>query len=418
MVKSIEIRVPGDKSLSHRALIFASLGEGVSHVRGVLRSQDVQSTAAVLRRLGADIPILGDDIEIRGSGLHGFHRPSAHLDCGNSGTTTRLMAGILAACPFSSRLVGDASLSRRPMRRIAEPLTAMGARLEFERADGLPMTVHGGALRGVEWRSEVASAQVKSAILLAGLVGGVTVSVNEPSRSRDHTERMLIALGVRVDIAGTRVTLRESHALPPLDMRVAGDPSSAAFFVALAAAHPGLEILLPGVCLNETRTGFLAAARRMGASIAIEPTGSEGGEPVGTIRACAGELRGISVEPADVPAMIDEIPLLACLAAVASGETVIRGAGELRVKESDRIAAVAANLHALGVHTEEHGDGLRIHGTSAPLRGRVHAFADHRVAMAFGILGALPGNRITIDDPAAVDISYPAFWDDLRRVTA
>ncbi len=272
-MRHVEIVVPGDKSLSHRALIFAALAEGTSRVRGILQSHDVQSTAEVLRRLGVAVPTLGDDLQVGGVGLRGFHAPTRDLDCGNSGTTTRLMAGILAALPFSSRLVGDASLSRRPMRRVAAPLTAMGARLQFEQGEGLPMTVHGGQLRGVEWRSEVASAQVKSAVLLAGLVAGVTVSVNEPTRSRDHTERILSALGIRVDVAGTRVTLRESHALPPLDVRVPGDPSSAAFMVALAAAHPDLEVTLPGVCLNPTRTGFLTAVRRMGAVIDIEETG-------------------------------------------------------------------------------------------------------------------------------------------------
>ena len=417
-MKSVEIRVPGDKSLSHRALIFSALGEGISRVRGILRSQDVESTADVLRRLGVEIPVLADEVRIRGVGLHGLQHPSSHLDCGNSGTTTRLLAGVLAACPFTSHLVGDASLSRRPMRRVAEPLRSMGARLEFERGDGLPMTIRGGPLRGVEWRSDVASAQVKSAVLLAGLVGGVTVSFNEPTRSRDHTERMLLALGINIDVAGTRVTLRESLPLPPLDMEVPGDPSSASFFVALAAAHPALEMSLPGVCLNDTRTGFLAAVRRMGAILTIEPTGMQGGEPVGNVRMLRGELRGISVDPADVPAMIDEVPLLACLGAVATGQTVIRGATELRVKESDRLSAVAANLHALGVDVEERADGLRIEGTSAPLRGRVHAFSDHRIAMAFGVLGALPGNRITIDEPACVDISYPGFWNDLRRIAA
>lgn len=414
-MKQVEIVVPGDKSLSHRALIFSALAEGRSRVRGILRSGDVQSTAGVLRRLGVDVPPLGDDFRIDGVGLRGLQEPSESLDCGNSGTTARLMAGILAALPFSSRLTGDASLSRRPMRRIAAPLTAMGARLECERGDGLPMTVHGGGLRGVEWRSDVSSAQVKSAVLLAGLVGGVTVSVNEPTRSRDHTERMLASLGVRIDVAGTRVTLRESHPLPPLDVRVPGDPSSAAFFVALAAAHPALEITLRGVCLNPTRTGFLAAARRMGASVEVEETGTEGGEPVGIIRARRTDLRGIEVSAAEVPAMIDEIPLVACLAAVAEGETVIRGASELRVKESDRIAAVAANLHALGVRVEERSDGLVVQGTHSPLRGKVHAFSDHRIAMAFGILGALPGNRVMVDDPETVSISYPGFWADLQR---
>ena len=416
-MKRIEITVPGDKSLSHRALIFSALAEGTSRVRGILRSHDVQSTAGVLRGLSVRVPPLDDDIAIPGVGLRGFQAPAADLDCGNSGTTARLMAGILAALPFASRIVGDVSLSRRPMRRVAAPLTAMGARLLCERGDGLPMTVHGAALRGVEWRSEVASAQVKSAVLLAGLVGGVTVSVNEPSRSRDHTERMLAALGARVDVAGTRVTLREARALQPLDVRVPGDPSSAAFLVALAAAHPALEVVLPGVCLNPTRTGFLAAVTRMGAVLEVDGR-VEGGEPVGTIRARRGELRGIIVDPADVPSMIDEIPLLACLAAVADGETVIQGAGELRVKESDRIAAVAANLHALGVHAEERRDGLLVRGSRTPLRGKVHAFADHRIAMAFGILGAVPGNHVVVDDPDTVSISYPGFWADLERSAA
>ncbi len=413
-----EIRVPGDKSLSHRALIFSALGEGTSRVRGILHSHDVESTAGVLRSLGVDIPALADDMVIGGQGLRGLRPAMGDLECGNSGTTTRLMAGILAAHPFTSRLIGDASLSRRPMRRVAQPLTAMGARFQCEGGDRLPMTITGAALRGIEWRSEVSSAQVKSAVLLAGLVGGVVVSVNEPARSRDHTERMLIGLGIRVDIAGTRVTLRESHALPPLDIEVPGDPSSAAYFVALAAANPDIDIILPGVCLNETRNGFLGAVRRMGASIDLVRTGTEAGEEVGTITVRGGELRGISIDADDVPAMIDEIPLLACLAARAEGETVIRGAGELRVKESDRIAAVAANLGALGVRVEEAGDGMRVSGTKSPLRGKVHAFSDHRIAMAFGVLGALPGNRIQVDEPSCVDISYPAFWDDLRRATA
>jgi 3-phosphoshikimate 1-carboxyvinyltransferase len=279
------------------------------------------------------------------------------------------------------------------------------------------MRITGADLRGVEWRTDVASAQVKGAVLLAGLVAGVVVSVNEPTRSRDHTERMLAGLGIRIDIAGTRVTLRESHPLPPLDVRVPGDPSSAAYFVALAAGRPDRELVLPGVCLNATRTGFLDAVRRMGAEIRVEPTGTEAGESVGIITARAGSLRGITIEADDVPAMIDEIPLLACLAARANGETVIRGAAELRVKESDRLAAVAANLAALGVSVEERGDGLRVVGSDAPLRGRIHAFSDHRIAMAFGVLGALPGNRIQVDEPACVEISYPRFWADLERAS-
>lgn len=417
-MKRVTIRVPGDKSLSHRALIFSALATGVSRIRGTLRSDDVESTANVLRRLGVDVPPLSDDMEIRGVGLRGFRAPSQDLDCGNSGTTTRLMAGVVAGCPFAGRFIGDASLSRRPMRRVADPLRAMGARIDLHGGDGLPMTVHGGELQPLEWRSTVASAQVKSAILLAGLVAGVPVSVDEPERSRDHTERMLTAVGADVRVDGARVSLAATGPLGPLDMEVPADPSSAAFFVALAAAHPGLSMSLPGVCLNETRTGFLRAAERMGARVTIEHTSVEGGEPVGTVQCEAGELRGIVVDAGEVPSMVDEIPLLACLAALADGETVIQGAGELRVKESDRLAAVAANLESLGVTVEERSDGLRIRGAPRNLRGRVRAFDDHRIAMAFGVLGALPGNEIEVDDPTCVGISYPDFWRDLARATA
>jgi 3-phosphoshikimate 1-carboxyvinyltransferase len=423
-----EIQVPGDKSLSHRSLIFASLAEGRSRVRGILQSDDVESTAGVLRALGVNVPPLGDDITIDGVGLHGLRAPTHDLDCGNSGTTTRLMAGVLAASPFTSRMIGDDSLSKRPMRRVSKPLTAMGARIELENGEGLPMIVHGGDMRGIAWTSEIPSAQIKSAVLLAGLVGKVQVTYTEPVHSRDHTERMLAALGAHIETGerhdalgaptGNTVWLHPStRPLSALEVRVPGDPSSAAYFMALGAAHPGFEIRLPSVCLNPTRAGFLYVLRRMGADIRIEEEHEEGGEEVGTIVVRPAALSAADIDGREVPAMIDEVPLLACLATRAVGETIIRGAEELRVKESDRLAAVAANLLALGVRVQEQKDGLRVIGSDAPLRGRVHAFADHRIAMAFGVLGALPGNRIEIDDPSCVDISYPAFWRDLEGVT-
>jgi len=415
------VLVPGDKSISHRALMLAALARGRSRVRHILPSADVHSTAGVLRALGVAVPPLAPDFTIHSDGIPALGEPSRDLDCGNSGTTARLMAGIAAGLPFTSRFVGDASLSRRPMGRIARPLAAMGARVEFESGEHLPMRVHGGPLRGVSWTSEVASAQVKSAILLAGVVGGVPVSVREPARSRDHTERMLAAAGARVETLGTLVRVEapsDGAALEPLDMRVPGDPSSAAFLTALAVLADDGGLTLPEVCLNPTRTGFFLALQRMGARVELEPGASQGGEPVGTVRAWPSRLEAIALSAADVPAMIDELPLLACVAARASGITVIAGAAELSVKESDRIAAEVENLRAVGVEAAERPDGLVVTGGSAPLRGAVRTHGDHRIAMAFGVLGALPGSAITIDDRACVAVSYPDFWDDLEGVSA
>jgi 3-phosphoshikimate 1-carboxyvinyltransferase len=338
------------------------------------------------------------------------------LDCGNSGTTARLMAGVVAGHPFKARFTGDASLSRRPMQRIARPLTAMGARVSFENKDGLPMTVEGGALKSLKWESETASAQVKSAVLLAGLVSGVPVIVREPGKSRDHTERLLRATGVEVDIVGDVVRLDPVKRLAPLDLRVPGDPSSAAFMAAVAVLAAGGALTIADVCLNLTRTGFYRALQQMGARIELHVDALQGGEEIGSIFAWASPLQAIEVGAEHVPSMIDEIPLLACVAARASGTTVISGAAELRGKESDRIAAVVANLRAIGVKAEERPDGMTVTGSSAPLKGAVKTHGDHRLAMAFGVLAALPGSTIAIDDPACVSVSYPAFWDDLRAV--
>lgn len=412
------VRVPGDKSISHRALMLAALADGTSRIRDILPSADVHSTAGVLRALGVDVPPLAPELRVSGVGLGGLRAPAGDLDCGNSGTTTRLMAGVVAASPFESRFVGDASLSRRPMRRVARPLEAMGARVTLERGDGLPMVVRGGALRPLRYDTEAASAQIKSAVLLAAIAGRVAVTVREPATSRDHTERMLAALGARVEVHGTSVRLEPVEHLAPLDMRVPADPSSAAFLAALAALAREGEIELPDVCLNPTRTGFFRALQRMGARIVIEPGGEQGGEAVGTVRVRPSELTAIALPAGEVPSMIDEIPLLACMAARAHGTTVISGAGELRVKESDRIATVVANLRALGVRAEERPDGMVVTGSDRPLRGEVRAHGDHRIAMAFGVLGALDGGAIAIDDPECVAVSYPGFWDDLRRVTA
>jgi 3-phosphoshikimate 1-carboxyvinyltransferase len=418
MIVDGSLRVPGDKSISHRALMLAALADGRSRITSILESDDVRSTASVLRALGARIPELSDDITITGVGLRGLGAPEASLDCGNSGTTTRLMAGVVSALPISSRFVGDASLSRRPMRRVAKPLQTMGARFDLPPHGGLPMTVHGGALKDLDWKSEVASAQVKSAILLAGVVGGVRVTIEEPAPTRDHTERMLGARGVDVVRRGTRIELAPAHrCITAMDTAVPGDPSSAAFFAGLAALAESGSLTLEDVCVNETRTGFLETLRRMGASVEFSRDHLSGGEWISPVVVRPGTLRGIEVGGDTVPSMIDELPLLACVATRAEGETVIMGAAELRVKESDRIAAVVANLRAIGADAVELEDGMRIVGSRAPLRGSIATHGDHRLAMSFGVLGAIPGNEIRIDDPSCVAVSYPEFWSHLAMAT-
>ena len=411
------VQVPGDKSLSHRALIFAALGTGTSRVRDILPSADVQATAACLRAMGVDMPALAPDLAITGVGLRGLRAPAAELDAANSGTTARLLAGVIAAHPMHATILGDASLSRRPMRRVAAPLVAMGARVHLAAEGTLPMSIDGGSLGSIDWTSEVASAQVKGCVLLAGLVAGVPVRVTEPSPSRDHTERMLRALGADLRVDDTRISLAPCESLSPLDLRMSGDPSSAAFFAALAAASEGGEVVLTNVGLNPTRTGFLTTLQRMGAHVELLDRRDEGGELVGTVRVRPNGLRGRPVGGAVIPTMIDELPLLACLATLAEGDTIIRDALELRAKESDRISTVVANLRSLGADAEELPDGLRVGGSRAALHaGPVVTHGDHRLAMAFGVLGAATGLDLVIDDRACVAVSYPGFWRDLAAL--
>jgi 3-phosphoshikimate 1-carboxyvinyltransferase len=413
-----ELTVPGDKSISHRSLICSALAEGTSRVRAILRSQDVHSTAGVLRALGVAIPSLTEDFTISGVGLRGLRDAATDLDCGNSGTSTRLLAGVVAGSGVTGRFVGDASLSGRPMRRIAKPLAAMGATIELPEHGGLPMIVRGAPMRDVEWFNETGSAQVKSCIMFAALCGGVEAKVIESPRSRDHTERMLASQGVDVWVNDESVLLHPATRLAPLDVTVPGDPSSAAFFAALAALAPDGALLLRRVCVNETRTGFLAALKEMGADIELLDRRQLAGEWVADVAVKGGAtLRGIAIGHEAIPTLIDELPLVACLAAYAEGETRVTGAQELRVKESDRIAVVVGNLRALGADVNELPDGFVVRGSAPTLRGRVVTHADHRMAMAFGILGALPGNEIEIDDPECVAVSYPTFWNDLSAVT-
>lgn len=426
--RSVRLRVPGDKSLTQRALILSALADGESRLSGLLHGGDADSTAGALRALGADvgpIPLDGGELRVRGSGLGGFSTPAAPIDLGNSGTGTRLLLGVLAGCPIEVVLTGDASLRRRPMARVTEPLALMGARFHsLEREGRLPVSVRGNRpLRALEWTSPVASAQVKSALLLAGVTGGAFVLVTEPRRSRDHTERLLAEAGCPL-IAhaagpGWRVELRDPPArLDPLDFRVPGDVSSAAFLLALAAlGGAGGEVEIEGVGLNPTRTAFLEVLARMGAPVRVEPEGpAEAPEPRGTLGVVAGTLRGVSVGANEVPRLIDELPLVAVLGARAEGETRITGATELRHKESDRISALVHNLRGLGVQVDEAPDGLVVQGTDRPLEGTVRTYGDHRIAMAFGVLGAAPGNRIEVDDPGAADVSFPGFWALLRSL--
>ena len=409
------VRVPGDKSISHRALILGSLAEGRSRISGILDSADVNSTASVLRSLGVALPDLTSSFAFSGKGLRGLRAPGSALFAGNSGTTVRLMSGVLAAHPFASRLEGDASLSRRPMRRIAEPLTAMGARFEFARDDGLPMTIHGGVLSGISWNTRAASAQTKSAILLAGLSGGVQVTVIESQKSRDHTERMLTSLGAPVETQGTTVSLSPVDSIAPVDLTVPGDPSSAAYLVAFAVLGGG-AVTIPGVCINPTRAGFIDTLMEMGARIECGEKSAVAGDAVATVRATKSSLKDHTVDPSRIASMIDELPLLACVAAASRIALEVRGAHELRVKESDRIAVVVRNLRAIGVEADELEDGFSVRARSKKLAGRITTEGDHRIAMSFGVLAALPGSSIDIDDPDCVSVSYPGFWNDLKSL--
>ncbi|MGK2961025.1 MAG: 3-phosphoshikimate 1-carboxyvinyltransferase [Gemmatimonadaceae bacterium] len=411
------IRVPGDKSISHRALILGALSSGTSRIAGILRSADIESTASVLRALGVKLPALTDEFRFDGIGLRGLREPASALQAGNSGTTVRLLAGVAAAHEFSSRFEGDESLSARPMKRIADPLSAMGARIEFEREDGLPMTVHGGVLTGVSWNTRAASAQTKSAILLAGLSGGVSVTVRESRKSRDHTERMLASMGAPVSTGEHTVSISPVESIGSLDIEVPGDPSSAAYFIALAVLGE-CEVEIPGVCVNRTRTGFIEVMKTMGASVECTDKVAVAGDSAATVIAHPSPLSAAGFDPELIPRLIDELPLLACVAAAAGIDLEVRGAAELRVKESDRIESVVTNLRALGADAEELPDGFRIRSRRGPLAGRVSTRGDHRIAMSFGILGALRGNEVEIDDPDCVEVSYPRFWADLAALTS
>jgi 3-phosphoshikimate 1-carboxyvinyltransferase len=411
------VRVPGDKSITHRVLLLSVLSPGVSHIGGALTSLDARSTARVLRQLGGEISPLRERNVVRVRGQRRFRRPDSVLNCGNSGTTTRLLLGLLAGHRFAATLTGDASLRRRPMRRVTGPLGQMGARFVERAGDGLPLTVRGGPLRPLRYAMPVSSAQIKSSLLLAGVAGGVEVEVLEPhGRSRDHTERLLRAFDYDVVERDGWIAFRPTGRLEPFEVQVPGDPSSAAFLVGAAVIAEGGELRVASVGVNPTRTGFLSVLERMGADISIVDQTTNLGEPVGDLRVSPTELRGTEVTAGEIPGLIDEIPLLAALASRAEGPTIFRQVGELRVKESDRLGLVAENLRAVGADAEVQGDDLFVQGGSAPPRGTVRTEGDHRLAMAFGVLGTVPGARVRVDDMACAAVSFPGFPQALRTI--
>ena len=412
-----EITVPGDKSISHRAAILAALSNGTCVVTGFLPSEDCLSTVNAMRALGVEIEHPEPTTLI----IHGRKKllsaPLGDIDCGNSGTTMRLLAGLLAAQPFKSRLVGDASLSRRPMRRVIEPLTQMGAKLYGEGPNNTPpLVVEGGALNAIHYQSPVASAQVKSSILLAGLFANGTTSITEPLQSRNHTERMLSWFLIRPTVEELTVSIAGGQVPESRDFQVPGDISSAAFWMVAAAAQPHSHLLVKDVGLNKTRTGVLAVLVRMGAQV-YEVVKQEEGEPMGIVEIQGAKLKGTEIRGKEIPNVIDELPILAVAGALAQGVTVIADASELRVKETDRLAAIATNLRAMGVQVSETPDGLEIYG-GTPLKGaRLSSFGDHRIAMAFSIAGMFAEGETIIDGVECVATSYPNFYETLQHIT-
>lgn len=411
------VRVPGDKSISHRAIMLGSIAEGTTRITGFLEGEDALSTMNIFRALG--VRIEGPDagrVAVHGVGLHGLQAPSRELDCGNSGTSMRLLAGLLAGQRFTSVLTGDTSLQKRPMRRVAEPLARMGARIETAPEGRPPLTVYGTTrLRGIEYAMPVASAQVKSALLLAGLYASGRTCVTEPAPTRDHTERMLRAFGYPVTSTGSTVCVESGGKLSACDIEVPGDISSAAFFLVAASIAPASDLTLLHVGVNPSRTGVLEILRRMGADITLMNERLVGGEPVADIRVRHAPLKGVEVPPELVPLAIDEFPVLFVAAASAAGETLVTGAEELRVKESDRIAAMAEGLRRLGVEAQPMPDGMRIRG--GPYGGGVvDSYGDHRVAMAFAVAALRASQAIEILDCAPVATSFPGFVQLARKV--
>ena len=409
--------MPGDKSISHRSVMFGALAKGDTEISNFLRGADCLSTISCFRSMGVDIEEKGENVLVHGKGLRGLRRPDGILDCGNSGTTTRLISGILAAQDFDVTLTGDESIQKRPMKRIIDPLSLMGAEIESVRGNGCaPLHITGAPLHGISYSTPVASAQVKSAILLAGLYADGETRVTEPALSRNHTELMLSSFGADVRTEGTTVTIRQAEELYGQKIQVPGDISSAAFFIAAGLLIPGSEILLKNVGVNPTRDGVLRVFRRMGGSIETTAFSSGSGEPAADLLVKASRLHGVEIGGEEIPSLIDEIPVIAAAACFADGVTVIRDAAELKVKESNRIAAMTENLRAMGADVTETEDGMIIQG-GRPLHGAViDSRNDHRIAMTFAVAALAAEGETSIPQWDCVNISYPGFLGDLRKL--
>ena len=416
-----EVTVPGDKSISHRAVMFGALSEGKTEITNFLQGADCLSTIGCFRRLGIDIENRENAVTIWGKGLDGLSAPSDTLDAGNSGTTTRLISGILAAQPFTTTLTGDSSIQKRPMKRIIEPLSMMGARIESLNGNGCaPLQINGSPLHGIHYHSEVASAQVKSAILLAGLYAEGETAVTEPVLSRNHSELMLRTFGANIRSEGTTAVISPRPRLTGQKIRVPGDISSAAYFIAAGLLVPGSDILIRNVGINPTRAGILKAAKAMGGHVSLLNENREG-EPTADLHVVYRPLHGTVIEGDMIPTLIDELPIIAVMAAAARGTTIIRNAAELKVKESNRIDVMVRNLSAMGCSITGTEDGMIIEGKGSselPLTGAViDSFADHRIAMSFAVASLIAEGETTIRGSECVSISYPDFYSDLLSLT-
>ncbi|AOY75814.1 3-phosphoshikimate 1-carboxyvinyltransferase [Clostridium formicaceticum] len=412
-----KITVPGDKSISHRAVMLSSISKGVSRIQGFLRGEDCLSTIACFRGLGIEIEDKGKEIILQGKGLHGLKEPADVLDAGNSGTTMRLLSGILAGQEFLTIVTGDGSLRKRPMARVAVPLRKMGATIEGRDNGNLaPLVIRGGNLKAIDYTSPVSSAQVKSAILLAGLYSGGKTIVREEITSRDHTEKMLKSLGAKITTEAGKVTVERSELYSQGEIEVPGDISSAAFFMAAAAAIPGSHLIIEKVGLNPTRTGIIDVLKEMGAEIEIDNVFTSGGEEIGDIIIKGKKLQGTSIGKEIMPRLIDEIPVIAVIAAVAEGKTMITGAEELKVKESNRITSMVTEMKKLGIRVTELPDGMEIEGNNQISGGVVESYGDHRIAMAMAIAGLFANDSVEINDSACIAVSFPEFEETLKQV--
>lgn len=413
-----ELTVPGDKSISHRGIMFGAIAEGTTELEGFLDGADCRSTISCFRQMGIEISQDHDRVQIHGKGLYGLRQPKDMLDAGNSGTTVRLISGILAGQPFTTQLTGDASIQKRPMKRIMTPLSLMGASIRsLAGNDCAPLEIHGGSLVPIHYDSPVASAQVKSCVLLAGLYAEGQTSVTEPVPSRDHTERMLSGFGAEITSRERTATVTGHPRLIGQHIMIPGDISSAAYFIAAGLICPNSDLYIRNVNTNPTRAGILTVAKQMGAKITMENQRIVSGEEVCDIHVVSSDLHGTQIDRELIPSLIDEIPVIAVMAAFAEGTTVIKDAQELKVKESNRIDSVTENLNAMGGDVIPTEDGMIIRG-GRPLHGtRILTRSDHRIAMSFAIAGLAADGETTFDDPGCIDISYPTFFETLRSIT-